>query len=329
MTVEVVMLDRDGALELTERIRVALDRVSTAWADLAERIAEAYERRADLALGYSSWAEYAEAELRPSEGIAADVRRQLVAVLSAQGMSTRAIAPTVGVSQRQISTDVRSDFSPAEPESIDLATGEVLVPPHPQARLAPWPERRDETGGGGVVVIDPKTGEIHQGSDEAVAHITGLDGKTYSRPEPKAAPTTRRRALSDQFFAATYDLGRRVEAMRRLAADDRFTRNANEIAQKHLSDLVHSRDLDQQAPARGAPMTRILAVGWSCLILAAAIPALATDAALILATILAQVVAVAVLVLAAIILPTMARDVLTTPAADLLDDPTTTRETAS
>lgn len=63
-------------------------------------------------------------------------------------------------------------------------------------------------------------------------------------------------------------------------------------------------------------MTRILAVGWSCLILAAAIPALATDAALILATILAQVVAVAVLVLAAIILPTMARDVLTTPAAD-------------
>lgn len=174
MTVEVVMLDRDGALELTERIRVALDRVSTAWADLAERIAEAYERRADLALGYSSWAEYAEAELRPSEGIAADVRRQLVAVLSAQGMSTRAIAPTVGVSQRQISTDVRSDFSPAEPESIDLATGEVLVPPHPQARRAPWPERRDETGGGGVVVIDPKTGEIHQGSDEAVAHITGL-----------------------------------------------------------------------------------------------------------------------------------------------------------
>lgn len=281
MTVEVVMLDRDGALELTERIRVALDRVSTAWADLAERIAEAYERRADLALGYSSWAEYAEAELRPSEGIAADVRRQLVAVLSAQGMSTRAIAPTVGVSQRQISTDVRSDFSPAEPESIDLATGEVLVPPHPQARRAPWPERRDETGGGGVVVIDPKTGEIHQGSDEAVAHITGLDGKTYSPA-------------------------------------------------RHPHRRMGDRRVDQPAPARATPMTRVLAAAWACLILAAAIPALATDAAFILATILAQVIAVAVLVLAAIILPAMARDVLTIPAADLLDDPTTaTRETTA
>lgn len=73
---------------------------STAWADLATSITEAYQRRADLALGYGSWSEYAEAELKPSEGLAADVRRQLVGMLSAQGMSARAIAPTVGVSPR-------------------------------------------------------------------------------------------------------------------------------------------------------------------------------------------------------------------------------------
>lgn len=41
------------------------------------------------------------------------IRRELVGLLSAQGMSTRAIAPAVGVSQRQVSSDVRSNFSPS------------------------------------------------------------------------------------------------------------------------------------------------------------------------------------------------------------------------
>jgi len=93
------------ARRITERIRSALDRVANGWADLAERVAEAYERRADLALGYGSWSEYAEAELRPSSAIAAEVRRELVGLLTAQGMSTRAIAPAVGVSPRQAAYD--------------------------------------------------------------------------------------------------------------------------------------------------------------------------------------------------------------------------------
>lgn len=130
MTIQPVNITEAEARRLTERIRTALDRVSTAWADLAERITEAYDRRADLALGYDSWAEYAEAELRPAEGIAADVRRQLVGMLSAAGMSTRAIAPTVGVSDRTAAYDAAAGVqslhtSPAEPVRIDPATGEV------------------------------------------------------------------------------------------------------------------------------------------------------------------------------------------------------------
>ena len=103
MTVQPIALTEPEARRLTERIRTALDRVSTAWADLGERITEAFERRADIALGYGSWAEYAEAELQPSGQIAADVRRQLVAMLSAQSMSPRAIAPTIGVTRQRVS----------------------------------------------------------------------------------------------------------------------------------------------------------------------------------------------------------------------------------
>lgn len=204
MTVAVAMLTEAEARRLTERIRTALDRVSTALADLAERITEAYQRRADLALGYDSWAEYADAELKPSEGLAADVRRQLVGMLSAQGMSTRAIAPTVGVSDRQAAYDKASagvqllHTSPAQPERIDRTTGEMLDP-------EPTP-----------------------------AKVTGLDGKTYPRLELKPI---RREPLPETFWRVLYDTGRKVEALARLTEDDRFRTNRQAIADKNLADL--------------------------------------------------------------------------------------------
>lgn len=257
MTVQPVeLLDEQGARRLTERIRTALDRVSTAWSDLSERITEAWERRADLALGYGSWAEYAEAELRPPSQIAAEVRRELVGLLSARGMSTRAIAPTVGVSHAQIAVDrqVSSDLTPVrnrtpdpgptvydlhDPsfERIDPATGEVLdAEPYPQLRRAPWPERRDEP------VADPTSATTGGGEAPVVAEprkVTGLDGKQYSRPEPA---TPRRKALPEQFMTATLALSDRVAAIVRLAEDDRFTQNAEKVATANRSDLIRAID---------------------------------------------------------------------------------------
>lgn len=73
--------------------------------------------------------------------------------------------------------------------------------------------------------------------------VTGLDGKTYTRPEPR---TPKRRALPDQFFDAAYDMARAVERVARLTEDDRFPQNAGKVAAKHRSDLIRSRDLLQQ-----------------------------------------------------------------------------------
>jgi len=72
---------------------------------------------------------HAAAELKPSEGLAADVRRQLVGMLSAQGMSTRAIAPTVGRDSSVIRRDLQvvQLAPPAEPESVsDPAPAKVV-----------------------------------------------------------------------------------------------------------------------------------------------------------------------------------------------------------
>lgn len=234
VTGEVVELTEAEARRLTERIRSALDRVSTAWADLAERITEAYQRRADLALGYGSWSEYAEAELKPAEGLAADVRRQLVGMLSAQGMSTRAIAPTVGVSYDTVHKDQRrqasDDLTPA-PERIDPATGEVLdLDTHRREVLT------DAEQNGHIVAL---TGPA---SVTTPGRVVGLDGKTYARPEPKTTEP-RRAALPPMVQSAGWDLTKSIERLQRLAADDRFNAHKKEMAphlRSHLTSAIEA-----------------------------------------------------------------------------------------
>lgn len=81
--------------------------------------------------------------------------------------------------------------------------------------------------------------------------VQGSDGKAYpwSEPKPTAEPAApkaaNRRALTDQFFDAATDLTRVADRIARLAADDRFTRNANEIATSYRSDLVRAVDAVQ------------------------------------------------------------------------------------
>ncbi len=236
MTVQAVTdLTEHEARRLTERIRTALDRVSTAWADLAERITEAYQRRADLALGYGSWAEYADAELKPADGIAAEVRRQLVGMLSAQGMSPRAIAPTVGVTRQRVSqirTEVEQGASGLHPEAerIDRVTGEVVPPPvFPATDVTDWtPEEVDEQ-------LEADEWERQAWIDSTIPappKVVGLDGKQYTRPESK--PTPRRRPITEAFWERAYDLNKRVESLVALTEDDRFTANREAIADKNL-----------------------------------------------------------------------------------------------
>ncbi len=71
--------------------------------------------------------------------------------------------------------------------------------------------------------------------------ITGMDGKQYTRPEPKE-PTDRRPPLPEQIFNAVYDLGKVVDRLERLVEDDRFNRIKEEVASKHESDLNRNVD---------------------------------------------------------------------------------------
>ncbi|GLU88891.1 hypothetical protein [Agromyces sp. NBRC 114283] len=166
---DLVLMDEVRARRLTERIRLVAANVAENVETLRQLVSEAKGSNVHQVLGYPSWTAYlkdvfGDEPLR----LARDVRQELVAELSAQGMSTRAIAPIVGVSPRQITTDIR------DAEGVNNFT------PGPQTMMQ----------------VDPDTGEVE---DIPARHVTGLDGKEYAVPVQKKPP---RDASSHAFHEA-------------------------------------------------------------------------------------------------------------------------------
>lgn len=194
-----------SARRLTDEIR---DTLTVAY----DKLVEAWHGRADLALGYESWDAYCAAEfsearmLRPTP----EQRREIVAVMRGEGMSTRAIGSALGVGNKTIHRDldeaVVSDDTP-----VTGTDGKTYTP-----RSEPEP-------------------------DEDM-----IDAEIIDEPEPQsepAVPRSNRRAITDEFFDVSYDLNKIVNRLGRLAADDRFPRNTEQIATKHRSDLLRARDV--------------------------------------------------------------------------------------
>lgn len=81
------------------------------------------------------------------------------------------------------------------------------------------------------------------------APVTGLDGKTYTKPSVPTAqpvrqpsPAQKRRPLIEGFADATYDLNKVTERLERLCADDRFPQNAEQVATKNRGDLLRAAE---------------------------------------------------------------------------------------
>ena len=197
MSAEIVARDEVWARRITERIRYSAIGVRDGLEKLQTLMAEAQEGNAHELLGYASWTAYI-SEVMGEEPLrlARDERRDLVAWLSGQGMSTRAIAPIVGASREQVRRDIAAapdtnvspvGFSTPEPRPVaDLFT----KAPDPNETLADLPDTFEVEGmtvtRNGDVLDEPTTTE--HTFTEKIKTVTGLDGKTYKRPEPKPVP---------------------------------------------------------------------------------------------------------------------------------------------
>jgi hypothetical protein len=75
----------------------------------------------------------------------------------------------------------------------------------------------------------------------APATVTGIDGKSYTRPEPKPPTPPRRRPITTALDEQVYKLSKLVASIERLSEDDRFDRNLDALRLRR-SDLVRARD---------------------------------------------------------------------------------------
>jgi hypothetical protein len=216
ITAATVVTTADGprqARRRADRIRLLVVAMANQRDKVLDLITEASELHDWRTLGYSTWKDYVNTEFGEAlHRLCREDRRETVLLLSRTGLSTRAIAPIVGVGKSTIDRDL-SGVPDGTPDDDQL----------------------DEA----IAAIKKITS----------TNVLGIDGKSYTRPAP-APPRARRRALTDQFLDAAYDFTRTVERLDRLASDDRFPQNADKIAARHRNDLLRHRDLLQEVIGR-------------------------------------------------------------------------------
>lgn len=209
----------DQARKLDNRIRLTARATAGSVTTLTVLLDEARCGQIHQVLGFASWTAYlADALCDLRLAVTAVERRELVSVMADEGMSNRAIAKAVGVTEITVRRDreqVRHDVAPESP-------GDVLTP------LA------DGAEAVAVAVIEASRKPL-------TPPVIGLDGKTYTRPEPKPPSPRRRRPITEAFSELRYRIGKLAESMERLSEDDRFARNVDGLRHEQ-SDLIRARD---------------------------------------------------------------------------------------
>lgn len=243
----------EEASSITTRITVKLDAIADNYESVMPLIREAITRQAHTALGYRSAGEYAADRFGDAlSRLGIDTRRAVVKELTEAGLSTRAIAPIVGVSHETVRSDAQSgvkSLTPA-PRAASacsdcgnvLAPGETCegcYPPAYDADTDAWadddePALTDEEC---RALADPAG--LVDDEPEAESRVTGIDGKSYPATAPRKP---NRRPITDAFWTATYDLEKKVTTLTNLATDDRFKSNADQIRDRNLNDLIRARD---------------------------------------------------------------------------------------
>lgn len=204
-------MDSDAAHRLDSQIRLLAGNVADNLTKLTDVIAEAQAGQIHLTLGFKSWPAYlASALAKLKMALDADSRRELVGTLTDAGMSQRAIAEAVGVNQATVSRDqkVMHDASPVEPrpnrspkleqraawqqrEAAAIAKAAALgVGDEELADILVMADVGDDDF---TTVLSEARAEgdlsrenvLQKCRKQALATVTGIDGKTYTKPKPK------------------------------------------------------------------------------------------------------------------------------------------------
>lgn len=236
---ELVQRDLNWARKITERLRLQATNYAEAREKVVATLTEAREGGAAELLGYASWTTYmadvfGDAPLR----LEGEARRDMASELAAEGMPVPAIAKVLGVADRTVQRDFRRSEQVVTPvttstPTVNVDTGEVI---EQEPRTAV-----EEYGG----ATPPNAEERASVRDK----ITGLDGKQYTRPEPKE-PRPKASPITDRFTSAVTDLNRLLDRFHRITEDQAFRRNTDTIRGLHRADINRAiRELQTLADA--------------------------------------------------------------------------------
>ncbi|MGF2946852.1 hypothetical protein [Mycobacterium sp. Lab-001] len=223
-----IAIDSTEARALTDRIKVGVEAV---W----ELVKQAYEQRAWLALGYSSWDDYCTREFGTTRlRLPREERAEVVASLRESGLSIRAIASATGLNKETVNNVTRELSGIRTPEPDEDALAEELIVAEQQ--LPPLPENYMNTPGAPTESTPGQTDRVAEALDRArrseskPTSVIGMDGKTYEPKLPQQKPSKpRRKSITDEATSIGLDLSRIHKRLTKLLDDDRFARHREEI----------------------------------------------------------------------------------------------------
>lgn len=122
-----IELVESEAWRITARLQDAFVRLEDVWEEVAALITEAHSKRVWIEMGYESWQAYVHELVGSAVRIPAVLRRRMVGRLAGAGLSSRAIAPAVGVNQATVARDLARDAD-ASPDGFVIGLDGKLYP---------------------------------------------------------------------------------------------------------------------------------------------------------------------------------------------------------
>ncbi|MCF6386527.1 sporulation transcriptional regulator SpoIIID [Mycobacterium sp. MBM] len=201
----VVPLDKSSAERLDKRVRLMAGAARDSFEKLGRLLDEAKSGQVHEALGFKSWPAYVADAIGGQLQLSPDARRSMVALMSGEGMSERAIAEATGASKSTVHRDL-VEVVQNRPPALALA-GDAGDSSSPQPATTAVSENRSP--------------------------ITTLDGKTFSRPKPKPTPPEGKSStppITKRYKTLSGDMRRMADRISKLLEEERFEANREALA---------------------------------------------------------------------------------------------------
>ncbi|WP_133167820.1 helix-turn-helix domain-containing protein [Mycolicibacterium austroafricanum] len=236
-----VPLSEQDATRLDKRLRLMAGTARENFEKVGRLLDEAKRGQVHEVLGFKSWTAYVADAVGGQLQLSGDSRQAMVQMLAGEGMSVRAIATATGVSKSTVDRDLAQVSQSGTPGGPDAS--ESGVPQRDTSDVV------DELADGDDALADELTKALN---DTGPATVTGIDGKTYTKPkrkpkpkkepEPEPAPepepvSTRKVQIPTAYRESIKALSTVACSMRDLVDDPRWSRALGRFTDKDRAEL--------------------------------------------------------------------------------------------